>query len=467
MDPFEADSFASTRTQARRNTPHFEASVLALLAFGLGVATRPQDPMSVAAVFPWPLLAVLLAGLRYGFPIALLTAAILHVATYLYSVIVDPSIWPVPFAYSVGFAIVAVIAGEYREGWGRRLTQVERSNAYRQARLEEFTGTYHVLKLSHDRLEQDNAGNQTSLRSSLLTVRGLFVPGSDLHANGPAVLDLYRRHCAVVSGAFHVVQGGAPQAEASAQVGRVNDTVLDDVLVRDAMRTMQVASVNPANPDSMVGRTQGDPLIVVPFFDSFRTLHGLMVVTELPFFSYTERTLQLMAILGGKIADFTRDRHTYPADLDPESASFASEIIRSLEYVQEYGLPTTLVALRFGDQTAAPAYISTIDAQSRGLDRVLAVGDVEQRSALLIMPLTGSEEYEQFLNRFESYISEAHGAGPAALQIETSHLLITSTSGAEDIAQFMTTEAGDGAQPLAEALRNNQTHGNGGRRAQG
>lgn len=453
MDPFEADSLHIS-TARRKHRATYEATVLALLALALGIAARPLDPLSVQAEFPWPVLAVLVIGLRYGFPSALFSAAVLHVGAFAYGLFSGAQVWPMPFAYSVGCAIVSVIAGEYRESWGRRLDTVERSNAYRQARLEEFTRTYHVLKLSHDRLEQDNAGNQTSLRSSLLTVRGLFHARSSLDGNATAVLDLFRRYCAVVSGGFYLVDGDAIHESPAAQAGTVNADAHADILVRRAIAERRVVSVNPGNPEAMTGRTAGDPLIAVPFVDSFGNLRALLIVTELPFFSYTERTLQLMAILGGQIADFTRDRATYPEGLDVESAGFVSEILRSLEYARDHGLSTTLVAIRFSDQTAAPAYIATMDQQSRGLDRLLTVGEVGSLSALLIMPLTGAEEYTHFLTRFDRYLSEAHGAGPHALGIDNHHLLLTSASRLSDISTFLQAQAG--ATAIAEALDRHQ-----------
>ncbi len=448
MAPFEADSF-SAPIGVRTHLGTIEACVLCALALAAGIAVRPEDPLATQAAFPWPCFAVALVGLRYGFPLALLSVGLLHLGSYAYAMSSGYNAWTVPFEYSVGFAILAIVAGEYRETWGRRLDTVERSNAYRQARLEEFTQTYHVLKLSHDRLEQDNAGNQTSLRSSLLTIRGLFTPGTELAHHAEEVLDLFRRYCAVVSGGFYIVNDGEIAPEPLARVGNLNDQVLKDPLVLAAIAKRSVTSVNPGNPESMVGRAPGDALVVVPFVDSFTTLRGLLIVSELPFFSYTERTLQLMAILGGQIADFTRDRRTFPEGLDVESATFVSETLRSLEYAQEHGLNTTLVTISFADQTSAPAYLETIDKQSRGLDRLLPVGEVGERSALLIMPLTGSEEFGQFLTRFDRYLTDAHGHGAAGLNISAEHMQIHAGTHPRHIAEFIQSRIGQNSVSTA------------------
>ncbi|WVM92368.1 hypothetical protein ULG90_22765 [Halopseudomonas pachastrellae] len=59
----------------------------------------------------------------------------------------------------------------FRDLWGRRLERLQTANEYRQYRLDEFTRAYHVLRSSHERLEQRVAGSDTSLRSTLLLLR--------------------------------------------------------------------------------------------------------------------------------------------------------------------------------------------------------------------------------------------------------------------------------------------------------
>ena len=104
MDPFEADSY-SAQTGLRTHRGALEACALCALTLALGIAARPEDPLAVTAAFPWPVFAVVLVGLRYGFPLALLSAGLLHFGAYMYAQWSQASVWPLPFEYSVGFAI--------------------------------------------------------------------------------------------------------------------------------------------------------------------------------------------------------------------------------------------------------------------------------------------------------------------------------------------------------------------------
>ena len=47
------------------------------LAIGLGYWLSPEDPLMVQASFPWPLMAPLLLGMRYGFMRGMVSAVLL------------------------------------------------------------------------------------------------------------------------------------------------------------------------------------------------------------------------------------------------------------------------------------------------------------------------------------------------------------------------------------------------------
>ena len=88
-----------------------------------------------------------------------------------------------PLAWAIGVVVVAMVAGEFRDMWGRRLHRLEGAYQYRAERLEEFTRSYQLLRLSHDRLEQTVANSGFSLRegimrlqSELETIDGLTQP---------------------------------------------------------------------------------------------------------------------------------------------------------------------------------------------------------------------------------------------------------------------------------------------------
>ena len=52
------------------------------LAIGLGFWLTPEDPLQMHAGFPWPILAPLLLGVRYGFVRGLFSAGLLVAALF-------------------------------------------------------------------------------------------------------------------------------------------------------------------------------------------------------------------------------------------------------------------------------------------------------------------------------------------------------------------------------------------------
>ncbi|MCB2572710.1 hypothetical protein KQ718_16095, partial [Listeria monocytogenes] len=100
--------------------------------------------------------------------------------------------------FIVGVLLCAMLVGEFRDIWERRLERLELANEYRQLRLDEFTRAHHILRISHDRLEQRVAGNDQRLRSSLLGLRQLLreLPGEEapLDARAETVLALLAQY---------------------------------------------------------------------------------------------------------------------------------------------------------------------------------------------------------------------------------------------------------------------------------
>jgi hypothetical protein len=169
--PFNLDSIANNVAQ-RPIYSWLETAAICIAAVVLGLVVSPDDPFFTRqGSFPWTLLAPLLIGLRYGFLQAFVAALLLIIANYILVLFFEQAQWQFSTAASLGMLLSAMLTGEFRDIWERRINRLGMSNEYRQARLEEFTRNYHVLKLSHDQLEQESAGQTRSLRSALMEVQ--------------------------------------------------------------------------------------------------------------------------------------------------------------------------------------------------------------------------------------------------------------------------------------------------------
>lgn len=439
MDPFEHDSIAARLAPQSPNAALYESFGLTLLGFGMGYLLQPNDPLFTSSGFPWPILIPVLAGLRYGFAQAFIVALALHVAGYLFTFHNPTAPWPLPFGYSLGMLILSMLVGEFRDIWEQRLENLSQSNMYRQARLEEFTRAYHILKMSHDRLEQANAGDGTSLRSALLDLRSIAYAKKPLEELSLALLELLSTYCTVEAATVIQTNGRLmPElGETLASIGKVNPVQQTDLLVDTSLRMRQTASVDMQNQETMRNRQPGDPLVCVPLLDAYRQIHGVVVVTGLPFFSFNERNLQLMSLVAGEIADFLGADMALPKDTPEAEGDLILHVRRCITNAQEHQLPSALLGMTFKDQSSALALIDTIAKETRGLDVTHKVEVDGQWKLFLLMPLASREGIDQFSIRFNAYLARQHGSNAGALGIEYLHYVITPQVNAADASRFV------------------------------
>lgn len=439
MDPFEHDSIAARLAPKSPNAALYESFGLTLLGFGMGYLLQPNDPLFTAEGFPWPILIPVLAGLRYGFAQAFIVALALHVAGFFFTFHNPTAPWPLPFGYSLGMLILSMLVGEFRDIWEQRIENLSQSNMYRQARLEEFTRAYHILKMSHDRLEQANAGDGTSLRSALLDLRSMAYAKKPLEELSQALLDMLSTYCTVEAATVIKTKGRLmPELDTTlGSIGKVNEVDPKDLLVDMSLRMRQTASVDMENQETMRNRQPGDPLVAVPLLDAYRQIHGVVVVTGLPFFSFNERNLQLMSLVAGEMADFLGADMALPKDTPEAEADLILQVRRCISNAQLYGLHSALLGITFKDQTSVLALMDTIAKETRGLDVIHKVEVDGDWKLFLLMPLASREGIDQFSIRFNSYLARQHGNNAGGLGIEYLHYVITPEVEVADTARFV------------------------------
>ena len=167
----------------------------------LGIWIRPADPLYVHADFPWLIFAGLLPALRYGFAYGFFSALVLNgymgAAAHFHILGVEQF----PLQYGIGLLLGAMLAGEFTDLWTKRNNQQHIINDYQHMRLEEFTRSYHLLKVSHDRMEHRLAAGTVSLREALMGLRRRLMQAKGCEAlnpeSGDYILQLFADYVAV------------------------------------------------------------------------------------------------------------------------------------------------------------------------------------------------------------------------------------------------------------------------------
>ncbi|WP_439862370.1 PelD GGDEF domain-containing protein [Pseudomonas sp. MBLB4136] len=392
-----------------------ETLLLSALAIGLGFWLSPEDPLMVEAAFPWVIMAPLLLGMRYGFMNGLASAAMLVLALFLCRAYGEALYQDMPASFIVGVLISGMLVGEFRDIWERRLERLDLANDYRQLRLDEFTRAHYILRISHDRLEQRVAGTDQSLRSSLLGLRSQLraLPRGDdaLVALAGSILSLLAMYGSFrVAGLYRVGARGRIDAEALSSIGEVSALRHDDLLVRLCLKRGELVSVREALLERGEHRQHSLYQACIPLVDTEGRVLAILAVEQMPFFAFNERTLSLLMILAGHIADLLLSDPLALQLPDSDAQAFSQNLKRSLIDAEQHSLEAYLYAFELEPAAHHDELLRLIEGSQRGLDLQLKLTNQRGNTCVLVLlPLTSAEGAEGYLLRLNSLLRERFG----------------------------------------------------------
>lgn len=403
-----------------------ETLAVTVLFLGVGAWNRPDDPFYINGSFPWPVLAPLLMGLRYGFFYALVSALVLLGGLGVgYREGWIPLV-EFPYVWAIGVLIFSLLAGEFRDYWGRRLEKLEVSNRYRQVRLEEFTRNFYLLKVSHDRLEQQLAGSSSSLREALRRLyqeiahargRGLTPETAEL------MLQLLIRYGQLQIAAIYTVDNQTLGEKPMARIGAFDNIRLDDPLLQHAMAEKKLVSVQNEYLQKL-NDLNTDLLLAMPLIDSRQNVLGMVVVKAMPFFNFQPKTLRLLAIIAGHMADMVQEQLQVPDPGSAEWRQFRFQLLRAGRDAAQHGLPAALIRLTFDGRQDAEMVAERMRQLRRGLDVISEMPASAETGLAILLPLTDELGQAAYLQRLDDAVREHSGQALAQLAtVET--LMVT------------------------------------------
>jgi hypothetical protein len=407
---------------AQPRTARSRGAELETLAMLIGLPTlgfwiQPADPLFVHNGFPWLIIASLLPALRYGFAHGFFSALVLNgylgAAAHYHILGVNHF----PLQYGVGILLCSMLAGEFTDLWTKRIDQQHIINDYQHMRLEEFTRSYHLLKVSHDRMEHRLAAGTVSLREALMGLRRRLMQSRGCEAlnpeSGDYILQLFADYVAVrVAAVYRVDPSGAILPDPVAALGHQRYGTQHEIVCYAIQEgcMMSIRDVLEQAPETHEG-----PLAAVPIIDVNRCVHGIVVIEDMLFLSMQEENLRLLAVIGGHIGDILSLATIQGTDAD--SAHFMRETRRAILNFRHHGLPAMLVRMELPEGEVGREIETLLRRQRRGLDCLWAREKGSQRTLLLLMPLTGLTEYEGYYKRVEEILREHFGRQGADLQL--------------------------------------------------
>jgi len=394
-----------------------ETVVVTGLVVLVGWLAHPDDPFFLRSPFPWIAVAPVMVALRHGFAPAMasvaLLAALLAGAGARAPHAGAASAYPSELA--LGTLVLAMLCGQFSNVWRRRVARLDAEHAFLRDRFDAFSRVHRLLEFSHDRLERRLGASAFTLRDGVLAVAAELGGAADgappLAASAQKVLDLFGVYGSLDIASLHAVEDGALVGAPLGALGDAPPVSPDDGLVVTALRTKRVAFVpGGVDPEGAAGRRATALVCAVPLADMNGRAHAVVAIHAMPFLAFHEANLQLLAVLGGHVADVLAFG-AGAGDATPLHLSdFERRLRRALLDLRERA---ACAVARIVVPRAAPAS-EVLDAlfvkELRGGDCPLVVRDADGNATILaLLPFTDAAGAAALRARLEAACAERLG----------------------------------------------------------
>ena len=428
-----------------------ETAGFSLATMAIARYFSPDDPLFVHSQFPWPWFAPVLLALRYGVLPGIGSSALLLLGWYLSHP--DPELVNVPTLYFLGGLLLVMISGEYSGLWRTRLRRMSEVNFYLEDRIERLTKRLYLLRLSHERLEQDMLSRPSTLRDAVGSLRRRVAVSAgnlttDKLPGSQELLEFLSQYCQLEVAAIYVPDAGSGAGYADgdksagyhlvAEIGSPPPLQPDDPLLafarqRRRLAHIQVKELDKAHPT--------EHLMVAPI-DTGRGLHlGMLVVTRMPFFAMNEEMLQMVVVLLSSYADGVNAApEVIPliSSLPGLPVVFAEEYIKLLHLQKRFDIHSHIVVLVCFGHPERLDIFAQINRERRQPDVVWSIeGLVECSIIVTLMPLAGAAAVDGYLMRVENSLRETHGEGFKALGVYPHVIPLTHENPLEAIKRIL------------------------------
>ena len=397
-----------TRPFAHPGAVAAETLLLPLVPVALGLWLSPLDPLWIRADFPWLWFAPVILALRYG-PFPGLGAAAVLLFAWLGLTVIGWPLGAFPKTDFLGGLILVMLCGEFSSLWVARTRRAEGVQEFLDQRLEYLTHQYYLLRLSHDRLEQDLLARPMAMRDALAALSAPVDDQQERLAGADRLLRLLAQFCQIEAAGLFVSRDGVIDPNPVASLGQPGVFDGDDPLVRHALENNALSHV----AEALAGGDRSSRYIAVaPLNTLDRETIALLTVEQMPFFALNEETLQTLNLLLGYYADgLARERAIAAIRVNvPECpADFAFELQRLWRLKNNTGVSSIIVALDFPNTVEFVALMRQIARQKRGLDELWTINGQRRQLLATLMPLSGDAAAEGYLARIDTWVQQQFG----------------------------------------------------------
>jgi hypothetical protein len=399
-----------------------EVIVVTLVLLVVSWLIDPADPLLMRTGFGWVWLMPMIFGLRYGTLAGTASGLLLIAAWYVASMLPASGERIFPGGFVCGGFVFTLLCGHFGDIWIGRQRQVHIANDYLAERLSILTKNQFLLRLSHDRLEQDLLARPATLRDSLRRLRSLALNDED---SGPLkgaerFLTTVAQACQLETASLFAWTDATVSPAPVASVGVPVELDFSDPLVTEAIDKFALAY--PQSNTQASAQAQTRYRAVVPMLDAAERPVALLVVERMPFLAMTRDNLQFLTVLCGYYADSVRHAEISAALLQayPHCPyDFALEYARLVHLSRDTGVQSSLIALVFDSSELSTSLHQQVLRLRRSLDAQWAIVTKTRRVVLTLMPLSGASAVAGYLLRIEENLRAQFGADFESAHVAT------------------------------------------------
>ncbi|NTV50357.1 MAG: hypothetical protein HGB32_08860 [Geobacteraceae bacterium] len=404
-------SFMLNKYLSERTEKWLETLVITGIILAGGYFLNRSDPFFIKADFQWVLFAPLLIALRYGISPGMVSMAIICLL-YLSLFRMGLLTGEFPTIFMLGGILMTMVCGQFSSVWSTRLRRSDQLSRHASERFEQLSRSYFMVRLSHDRLEQNLISRPVTLRDALVDLRGLLASHGGVldQETGSAMISILVHYCSLESAAIYLMENnGKIQEKPVAVCGSGADLKADDLLLRSAIETGNASyqSINRLAQDE-----KSPYLVAAPLRTSSGITKGILLVSEMPFLALKRETLQIMGVLLAYATDHAEAAYEARSLLTvfPDCPTmFAAELYKMVRLRRELDVTSALVVVNIKPTGRLHEICLALERQQRGLDhgwrRDLGWGV----QFATLMPFSGPAAVEGYMARLNEMFRKDFG----------------------------------------------------------
>lgn len=415
-----------------------EALLLTAGVLVVGFFFNRSDPFFVHGHFPWIWFAPLLIALRYGIAPGMVTVISICL-TYLAMLRLGLLTGDFPTTFMLGGVLLTLISGQFSTIWDQRLRRATQLSSHAGERFEQLSRAYFMVRLSHDRLEQNLISRPVTLRDAMMDLRMLLaVRGGKLDKEtGTALISILVHYCSLESATLYPCDQGVPQDKPLASCGRGAPLHQDDLLLCSVLEKGTTAY---QSVDRISTGAHSSYLVAAPLYTSTGNMLAVLLISEMPFLSLHRETLQILGVLLAYAADHAEAAVTARSILTiyPDCPlMFACELIKMIRLKRDLDVSTSLVIVNISPTPRLEQLCMALERQQRGLDHTWRRNLGWGVQFVTLMPFSGMAAVEGYLSRFDSMLLKQFGISVGTEGISTNSYQVGSGEPFQQLAELL------------------------------